>query len=73
LWLPRQNSDAGEARLFTERFSQRAWIAVELLHESNNKARLDALSRLSADTGLPLVAAGDVHMHVRSRKPLQIP
>ena len=31
----------------------------------------EMLEQLSATLGLPLVAAGDVHMHVRSRKPLQ--
>jgi error-prone DNA polymerase len=29
------------------------------------------MRELSAQCGLPLVAAGDVHMHVRSRRPLQ--
>ena len=32
---------------------------------------LDTLRRAGAAAGVPLVAAGDVHMHVRSRKPLQ--
>jgi error-prone DNA polymerase len=32
---------------------------------------LDALRNLSRRTGLPLVAAGDVHMHARSRRRLQ--
>jgi error-prone DNA polymerase len=71
LWLPQKNPDFAQARLFIERFPQRAWIAVELLRESDDKARFDTLSKLSVDTGLPLVATGDVHMHVRSRKPLQ--
>ena len=53
------------------RFPQRAWIAVELLSGPNDKAQLDVLRELSAQSGLPLVAAGDVHMHLRSRKPLQ--
>ena len=32
---------------------------------------LATLQRVGAALGLPLVAAGDVHMHARSRKPLQ--
>jgi error-prone DNA polymerase len=59
------------ARLLARRFPQRAWIAVELLSGPNDKAQLDALRELSTLSGLPLVAAGDVHMHLRSRKPLQ--
>jgi error-prone DNA polymerase len=53
------------------RFPQRAWIAVELLSGPNDKAQLAMLCELAALSGLPLVAAGDVHMHLRSRKPLQ--
>ena len=41
------------------------------MHGANDNALLDALRERSAASGLPLVAAGDVHMHVRSRKPLQ--
>ncbi|MCX7177986.1 MAG: error-prone DNA polymerase, partial [Proteobacteria bacterium] len=37
----------------------------------DDAARLAALRSLSAATGLPLVACGDVHMHVRGRRPLQ--
>ena len=59
------------ARYLAQRFPQRAWIAVELLRGPNDAAHLDALRELSAQSGLPLVAAGDVHMHVRSRKALQ--
>ncbi len=58
------------AHTLARRFPQRAWIAVELLRGANDHARLDALRELSAHSGLPLVAAGDVRMHVRSRKPL---
>ncbi|HEY9531923.1 MAG TPA: error-prone DNA polymerase, partial [Burkholderiales bacterium] len=37
---------------------------------SNDRAKLDALKTISRHTNLPLVAAGDVHMHVRSRRRL---
>ena len=52
-------------------FSQRAWIAVELLHWCDDEYWLTQLIRIAGDVGLPLAAAGDVLMHVRSRKPLQ--
>ncbi len=48
----------------------RAAIAVELRHQAHEGVLLDTLARVSAATGLPLVAAGGVRMHARSRKPL---
>ncbi len=54
-----------------ERFPGRAWIATELLCGPDDRARLAGLRELGKASGLPLVAAGDVHMHVRSRRPLQ--
>ncbi|MEP6723443.1 MAG: PHP domain-containing protein, partial [Variovorax sp.] len=53
------------------RLGPNLWIAVELFNELDDDLWLATLAQLSADTGVPLVAAGDVHMHVRSRKPLQ--
>ena len=47
------------------------WLAAELLLQADDDAWLAALQQASVATGIPLVAAGDVHMHVRSRKPLQ--
>ncbi len=59
------------ARSVAERFPGRAWIAAELLQGPDDRARLSELRELGKTCGLPLVAAGDVHMHVRSRRPLQ--
>ena len=45
---------------------------VELLRARRRRARLAALAGARrARRGLPLVAAGDVHMHVRARRALQ--
>jgi len=52
-------------------FPGRTWIAVELHGGANDRARLAALRELAESSGLPLVAAGDAHMHVRSRRRLQ--
>jgi len=52
-------------------FAGRTWIAAELHSGPNDHARLNELRELAALCGLPLVAAGDVHMHVRSRRRLQ--
>jgi error-prone DNA polymerase len=69
--IPPDPPDAGQARFVAERFPGRAWIAVELLSGPNDRARLAALRELGAAAGLPLAAAGDVHMHLRSRRFLQ--
>jgi len=71
LLAPHEKRDAGHARCLAERFAGRAWIAAELLQGPDDRARLAGLRELSKVCGLPLVAAGDVHMHVRSRKALQ--
>jgi error-prone DNA polymerase len=52
-------------------FGSRTWLAAELSLGLDDALWLDTLQRVSAATGVPLVAAGDVHMHVRSRKALQ--
>jgi len=71
LLVPGAVPEAPQARWVAERFPGRAWIAVELLCGANDKARLAALRELGAASSLPLVAAGDVHMHLRSRRRLQ--
>ena len=50
---------------------ERGALAVELLHRARDAERIEIAERLAALTGLSLVAAGDVLMHVRARKPLQ--
>ncbi|MBL8318878.1 MAG: error-prone DNA polymerase [Burkholderiaceae bacterium] len=50
---------------------ERCAIAVELLHRAHDAWLLEAVQRVAALTVLPLVAAGDVLMHSRARKPLQ--
>ena len=60
-----------EAGWLAGRFPERLWIAVELLREGDDAERLERLTALSRETGIPLVAAGDVHMHVRERQALQ--
>lgn len=52
-------------------FAGHLWIAAELPNELDDDLWLVTLLQAGAQAGVPLVAAGDVHMHVRSRKPLQ--
>jgi error-prone DNA polymerase len=68
LCLPGAESDACWVR---ERFPGNSWLAVELHCGASDLKKLKQLEEISAHTGLPLVAAGDVHMHLRSRRRLQ--
>jgi error-prone DNA polymerase len=71
LWLPGRIPDADEARWLKPRFREALWIAVERLLEADDAARCAELAEIASTTGLPLVAAGDVHMHGRDRRALQ--
>jgi error-prone DNA polymerase len=81
LWLPpvapsprqalAKDGQPTDARWLADVFPGRAWIAAELFARSGDRARLAALQSLSRASGLPLVAAGDVHMHARARRALQ--
>ena len=77
LWVPPDPLTATdgvlerEARFVVEAFGGRSWIAVELFAQAGDAVRLSRLAAMSRTSGLPLVAAGDVHMHVRARRALQ--
>src|SRR6185503_14434300 len=71
LWVPGENPDAEDASWLSGRFRGKAWIAAELHCGPNDAERLKRLKEISGSSALPLVAAGDVHMHLRSRRRLQ--
>ena len=52
-------------------FQDRAAIALELLHRAGDDELVERVVRVADLVSLPIVAASDVLMHVRSRKPLQ--
>ncbi|KNZ33147.1 MAG: DNA polymerase [Methylibium sp. NZG] len=52
-------------------FQERAAIALELLHRAGDEDLAERVRQVAEHAGLPIVAAGDVLMHLRSRKPLQ--
>jgi error-prone DNA polymerase len=62
---------AEQACWLSDTFPGRAWIAVELLGAAGDRDNLARLVALGRRFGLPCVACGDVHMHVRSRRALQ--
>jgi len=69
LWVPQE--DFSLAGWIKERFYGAAWLAAELHRGSGDRTRLEHLRAISSEHGLPLAAAGDVHMHLRSRRKLQ--
>ena len=71
LLLPGIQPDPDHARFVAGCFPGRAWIAAEFFCGPDDRSRLARLHEIGKHSGLPLVAAGDVHMHVRSRRPLQ--
>ncbi|HKO67496.1 MAG TPA: error-prone DNA polymerase, partial [Burkholderiaceae bacterium] len=60
----------GQAMWLKTWFPERAWIAVENLLRATDGPQIERIERVGSITGVPLVAAGDVHMHLRSRKPV---
>ena len=54
-----------------EQFMGRCWLGVDLIRVLDDEMWLYRLRQVSELTAIPLVAAGDVHFHVRSRKALQ--
>ncbi|MDR3415589.1 MAG: error-prone DNA polymerase [Nevskia sp.] len=78
LWLPRWNVQnlpesmfADEIENLRERFAGRLWLAWERHLHPQDRQRLELLQRLGRRYTLPLLAAGDVHYHVRGRQMLQ--
>ena len=59
------------AHWMLRQFLGRCWLGVELLRQIDDEAWLQRLRAAGEASALPLVATGDVHFHVRSRKPLQ--
>ena len=59
------------ARWLLDHFLGRCWFGVELLRLLDDEMWLHRLRTVGELTAIPLVAVGDVHFHIRSRKPLQ--
>ena len=71
LLVPEGKPSLEDARWVRERFPGTGWLAAELHCGPNDLAKLKQLEGIAQGAGLPLVAAGDVHMHLRSRRRLQ--
>jgi error-prone DNA polymerase len=71
LLLPDAETQSNDVTWLAERFPDACWIAYERLLGPDDEQRLRQAQALSAACHVPLVAAGDVHMHVRGRRALQ--
>ena len=71
LWVPTDRPSDADAAWLIGLFPQRLWMAVELHRSADDAERLSRLRAFGEHHGLSLVAAGDVHMHVRRRRALQ--
>jgi error-prone DNA polymerase len=71
LWVPGVDPTTSQAAWLKRFFPQRCWIAVELHRAPDDAERLARLQQLGRQMAIPLVASGDVHMHVRERRTLQ--
>ena len=60
-----------QARWLKAVFGDRGALALELLLRARDDVLIDHVRQAALASGLPVVASGDVLMHVRSRKPLQ--
>ena len=72
IWLPSdQSDDAEQGAQLAQWFKGRVWLGVELFWNSDDQVRYLYRDKLSRGTGINMVACNDVHMHCKSRKPLQ--
>ncbi|MBC7212779.1 MAG: error-prone DNA polymerase, partial [Pseudomonas sp.] len=69
LWVA--EPDDGDAAWLRPLFGERLWLAVHLHRGADDTLRLAQLRALGTRLEIPLVACGDVHMHVRGRRALQ--
>jgi len=72
IWLPQDDSPGNRAYGLQLRrlCKNRVWLGVTHLLGNNEVQRYLALRQLASDSGIPMVACGDVRMHCASRKPL---
>lgn len=68
---PKVSQLVADGRWLAERFPGRVWIAAELYAGPDDDAKIAALRQLAESCKLPVVAAGDVHMHAKTRRPVQ--
>ncbi len=71
LWCARSADDEVHAPWLRECFADHLWLAIECHREDGEARRMAALESMATRQRLQVVASGDVHMHLRARRPLQ--
>ena len=71
LWLPGAVPQVEQLQWLRSGFAGTLWIGVELLLKGMDPQYLAQLTGIGQEYSVPLVASGDVHMHVRARRRLQ--
>ncbi|HEB60142.1 MAG TPA: PHP domain-containing protein, partial [Gammaproteobacteria bacterium] len=69
--IPAEGTDALPLDWLTRWHHGRAWLAVQRLLTGDEERCIARLTQLARQHHIPLVACGNVHMHVRERRPLQ--
>ena len=71
LWIVNNNSVTLDVVLLKKIFHTNLWIGVPSTLSGQDKKILRLANLLSTYFSIPACACGNVHMHIRSRKPLQ--
>ncbi len=71
LWVPDDPIALAHGIWAREVFGERLWLAAELHRDRDDARRAAELEATARALGLPIVAAGDVHMDIRRRRALQ--
>lgn len=74
LWIPQSLAETeleAQGHALARQWRGRCWLAVELHRGPDDEARKAQLLGLAERCGMPAVACGDAHMHIRARRPLQ--
>ncbi|MDZ5603734.1 error-prone DNA polymerase [Pseudomonas sp. RP23018S] len=71
LWLPEPVPEPATGHALRALFGSQLWLGVHLHRGSDDAGRTAQLRRLAQEVGIPALACGDVHMHVRGRRALQ--
>ena len=72
IWLPNHSSqDISFGQQLDRFFRDRLWIGVELFWHSSDQQRYLHCAELSQQLRVNMVACNDVHMHCKTKKPLQ--
>ncbi|MCP4840678.1 MAG: DNA polymerase III subunit alpha, partial [Halieaceae bacterium] len=72
IWLPEDNSDTTQAfgLQLARLCKDRLWLGVSNLLGNDESRRYLGLAHMANTLSIPMVACGDVRMHIASRKPL---